>query len=102
VAPRPPIRAASPYTTLFRSQLHDRACIQAACLAPLVDAFAFHQRHGEPAGAVVGDAGVDEAGDVGVAQAGEDPGLALEALAPTRSEEHTSALQSRENLVCRL
>src|SRR5690606_41900967 len=77
---------------------------------------------------VVGAAGIDQRGDVRVVEAGEDLGLAAEAFAAAgaergqgedldrgllpghalfavramRSEEHTSELQSRENLVCRL
>src|SRR3712207_9053196 len=75
---RPPRSTLFPYTTLFRSegvQLLRRP------------------REPEVVAAVVGDQQVAGAGDerqpVGVAQ-------------PARSEEHTSELQSRQYLVCRL
>src|SRR5690606_41570477 len=80
----PPSSTLFPYTTLFRSQhvgvVHD----------PLEPLRAVVRDHGVPAqlGAVVGEQ-VEE---------GVDGVLA----AVARSEEHTSELQSRENLVCRL
>src|SRR5690606_39428461 len=72
--PRPPTSTLFPYTTLFRS-LH---ALSAASRA----AFTRHQRH-----------------DVlGENHARRRQGERVE----DRSEEHTSELQSRENLVCRL
>src|SRR5207302_8345463 len=70
---RPPPRSTLfPYTTLFRS-LGDALALQGdGLLAVLI-----HRRYGALAGAGQADADV-------------------------RSEEHTSELQSRENLVCRL
>src|SRR5690606_40849238 len=90
----PPI----PYTPLFRSEV--------AAAEPEAE------RHGRLG--LVGERGVVELELVqGVAQHGvvravhrEEPGvdhrLRVAVLADGRSEEHTSELQSRENLVCRL
>src|SRR5690606_41572083 len=72
--PRPPIPTLFPYTTLFRS-------LFAAVLASAI----------LPAHAQTEDA---------AARAAER--ARAEALEADRSEEHTSELQSRENLVCRL
>ena len=63
-------------------QAHDGVRIERMLVAPAVDALAVDQRHGQPAGAVVGHARVDQGGDVGVVEAGQDLGLAVEALAP--------------------
>src|SRR5207302_11101562 len=98
----PPPPTLFPYTTLFRSpQRHD----QAEALQPLVvpegpeeaEAAARHERAQEqrPVAHVPPDPrppGVD--GGLPVAVDHEHAVL--------RSEEHTSELQSRENLVCRL
>src|SRR5438067_7677275 len=70
---RPPASTLFPYTTLFRSQRHRRHH------APFDAALAPHRTHRER---VLADR----------------YGLALDA----RSEEHTSELQSRFDLVCRL
>src|SRR3712207_7635656 len=87
---RPPRSTLFPYTTLFRSSgcrrlmAHDVAC-----------AFARHGRAG---------AGIDGAADhVVVASGGRHRGY-LESPRDhaDRSEEHTSELQSRQYLVCRL
>src|SRR5438270_8536600 len=75
---RPPRSTLFPYTTLFRSRqlAHLRRRV-----APPRDAPArAHVRAREPAHAALHDRGV----------------------APVRSEEHTSELQSQSNLVCRL
>src|SRR5690349_23977190 len=86
---RPPTSTLFPYTTLFRSVLHaegaelgehpevDREDL--AALAPLLDPEGGHHR--QRVGAV------DEDRDRGRVR---------------RSEEHTSELQSRRDLVCRL
>src|SRR3712207_7803870 len=85
---RPPRSTLFPYTTLFRS---------ARAVAVRVgdgDAGDLARRAGLPAAvvAVPGDAlAVDQNGQAGVVL-----------LAPVRSEEHTSELQSRQYLVCRL
>src|SRR5690606_39665676 len=74
---RPPRSTLFPYTTLFRSARGHRFG---------------ENRLGEavPAGVAIGDQ-VPGAGDAGISQ-----------RTAKRSEEHTSELQSRENLVCRL
>src|SRR5690606_39717680 len=96
--PRPRISTLFPYTTLFRSpaqprrhqdlrHLHagaDRHLLQVDLAAGRPDPLLPGGRHG-PAGALLHGAAETAAG-----------------AAPDRSEEHTSELQSRENLVCRL
>src|SRR5690606_41729192 len=83
---RPPISTLFPYTTLFRSRgLPDdeqpaRADSRHRVLAAL---------RAQPLGAVRG-------------ARGHGPGAGVGVDLPARSEEHTSELQSRENLVCRL
>src|SRR3712207_9534777 len=99
---RPPRSTLFPYTTLFRSQLSEAAAryeqIIAACQADgLVDLEAearitlaiCRARAGEL------EAALDDLTDVEALTGG----LAAEAL---RSEEHTSELQSRQYLLCRL
>src|SRR5947209_14912518 len=83
---RPPCSTLFPYTTLFRSIIAQRG---AAGIDRLVEDGA--DRLGEPGGATVADTRRQPAR--------RDPG-AVERLA--RSEEHTSELQSRQYLVCRL
>src|SRR3712207_7504579 len=77
---RPPRSTLFPYTTLFRSQ---RQVLQ-------------QQRPG--------DGQPDREGLVGEEVAAGDPGDAVERVRQqqARSEEHTSELQSRQYLVCRL
>src|SRR3712207_8794307 len=75
---RPPRSTLFPYTTLFRS---------------LVEV-------GEPAGAEVG-VGLDLEVLVGQTPVGLEL-LPVAQVVPVRSEEHTSELQSRQYLVCRL
>src|SRR3712207_7929519 len=85
---RPPRSTLFPYTTLFRSSL------------PLVFAPTGFTRlmHTE------GEAAVGRVAErVGVPYALSTMGTTtIEALAAARSEEHTSELQSRQYLVCRL
>src|SRR5438874_4558719 len=71
---RPPRSTLFPYTTLFRSGGHD------------------------PLG---GAAQIERAGQLAVDR-GEGPRRVLGPLSGGRSEEHTSELQSRRDLVCRL
>src|SRR5436305_6792473 len=84
---RPPRSTLFPYTTLFRS------------LAEPVHQAAVGQL-------VLSRGGVDpcdpEAPEVRLAAAAIAVGVLLGALDRTRSEEHTSELQSRPHLVCRL
>src|SRR5690606_41452005 len=83
---RPPRSPLLPYTTLFRSQL-------LGLLAQLDELLRPHPpRHG-----VVPRAGPQVLGDGEQVAAHHHPVPAAQ-----RSEEHTSELQSRENLVCRL
>src|SRR3712207_6960743 len=83
---RPPRSTLFPYTTLFRSVVH-----------PARDAV---DEHRVVRGGPVGAAEMRVGGEVGGLErraAGERP-----AHGPVRSEEHTSELQSRQYLVCRL
>src|SRR3712207_8835409 len=89
---RPPRSTLFPYTTLFRSSL--RAVVDATV----------RSRHGE----ALEDVGVRFEADAGTIR---DRDLAPDrlhrpqgrrGLRPDRSEEHTSELQSRQYLVCRL
>src|SRR2546429_3557123 len=85
---RPPRSTLFPYTTLFRSHL-----VRVGRPATLADA---------PAGAVPLQRGV---GAVGLAQRDLGHGIDVIEVAlrkADRSEEHTSELQSRLHLVCRL
>src|SRR3712207_7634835 len=76
---RPPRSTLFPYTTLFRSDTHPAQ--------PVGNTNAIHQR-------VEAEPGQDEA------EHGADG--RREEIADERSEEHTSELQSRQYLVCRL
>src|SRR5690606_41632247 len=86
--PRPPSSPLFPYTTLFRSDLAPRGALGRA-----------HRRQEQHLAPHAG-APADVAPDQQVLQHG---GVfeQLDVL-EGRSEEHTSELQSRENLVCRL
>src|SRR5690606_40149519 len=84
---RPPRSTLFPYTTLFRSQAERRA---RHLRRHRLDRAGVHPVGlGEPEGVVEVDLPVRR--HLGLAGPGEH-----------RSEEHTSELQSRENLVCRL
>src|SRR3712207_6881362 len=89
---RPPRSTLFPYTTLFRSKPEARGEDQG-----------LQEDEGEPAGAAHQQGTGQERRDLGpVARA---LGLRHEARRPhpqERSEEHTSELQSRQYLVCRL
>src|SRR3712207_7374896 len=89
---RPPRSTLFPYTTLFRSSRTARSCARKGAAAPActrLSAARGHPRGREPR-AGCGDGGC----------LGSRPSPASE-VAP-RSEEHTSELQSRQYLVCRL
>src|SRR3712207_7404975 len=89
---RPPRSTLFPYTTLFRSvrlQLH---------LFGVFDAEEV-EAQGEGFGGEVGEGEAAGAGGVGAL---EDGAGFEEAAGLDRSEEHTSELQSRQYLVCRL
>src|SRR3712207_7763316 len=86
---RPPRSTLFPYATLFRSGLER-----------VVQDLHHPGVHAGRPGEAVGRGGDDV--EAGLAQRG-DAGEALGAPgAPDRSEEHTSELQSRQYLVCRL
>src|SRR5207302_10536890 len=88
---RPPRSTLFPYTTLFRSG--DQTDMRSA----LEDLFAFLLRHAPEHAEDFALAGLA----LEVLQAIEDLLLGRQGQS-LRSEEHTSELQSRENLVCRL
>src|SRR5690606_41982076 len=100
--PRPPRSRLFPYTTLFRSLVHtgaDRA--EASCLAHKIVCRvpAGHTTFGRPAFGRL----LAFSREVRVDPARSSPDvLPGQGTMPWRSEEHTSELQSRENLVCRL
>src|SRR2546430_8555603 len=85
---RPPRSTLFPYTTLFRSYLHDERPPDAR--TDRVFVVLKGPRRGQPLSAE----GLDEI----LAGARNRAGLEH----ATRSEEHTSELQSQSNLVCRL
>src|SRR5690606_42025520 len=88
---RPPRPTLFPYTTLFRSRHRRRSSMPAA---PCTPAGLSGDRSSPSPQQGRGQAGAAGGGaHVGVGQ-GHRQGV--------RSEEHTSELQSRENLVCRL
>src|SRR5690606_41933349 len=78
IIPRRPLATLFPYTTLFRSVDQVRIALLVVSNAPVAQHAAFRLHD---------DAGRREVGHQG---------------GQARSEEHTSELQSRENLVCRL
>src|SRR5204862_6194077 len=84
LCPRPPSSTLFPYTTLFRSQFltDDRLVAELQC----------------PECKTWGDVELSIAEYLRNGQFHISPGFALR----TRSEEHTSELQSRRDLVCRL
>src|SRR3712207_8837691 len=85
---RPPRSTLFPYTTLFRSQ----KCIR--------DPRPRHERGGANRGVPV-HAGRTRGEHLQRSEPGADP-AAHARRHPARSEEHTSELQSRQYLVCRL
>src|SRR5688572_30895074 len=85
---RPPRSPLFPYTTLFRS---DRGALLSRHRARLVP----HLLDG-------GDHSVDVFLRCAVAHDDEHSGSPVPASKVSRSEEHTSELQSQSNLVCRL
>src|SRR2546422_2312988 len=88
---RPPRSTLFPYTTLFRSLIHDRLLHSRA-------------RPFEPLGEYEGREGLLERLGANATAVGF-PALLVQqpdGAEPPRSEEHTSELQSRLHLVCRL
>src|SRR5690606_39783330 len=80
------IRLAVPLEDLVRDDDTEQRRLRAPRLVP------FHEQVEEPVPVTLVPAGVDEPPFLFVVGGGR----------PARSEEHTSELQSRENLVCRL
>src|SRR3712207_9115569 len=99
---RPPRSTLFPYTTLFRSrpQRAVGAFALALELQHAVNEVLEHARAGQ--GALLGHVTHEEHGDVARLRQPRDPVGDLADLADGRSEEHTSELQSRQYLVCRL
>src|SRR3712207_9070553 len=99
---QPPRSTLFPYTTLFRSTYRHVAAARAAAARPMTET---GPRKGAPAPAkspLLLAAG-------GAAPAADEVGTAMHRVLrhldfrrPVRSEEHTSELQSRQYLVCRL
>src|SRR5258707_5672934 len=76
---RPPRSTLFPYTTLFRSEHHHRSCMERPTNGTLrIGAWCINPKSGQ------------------ISRDGET------ARVEVRSEEHTSELQSRQYLVCRL
>src|SRR5690606_41530635 len=98
---RPPVSTLLPYTTLFRSV----EVIEGRARGVLVDEGEGGRGHvlgvpSQPAREALDEVGLARAE---VAVEGEHvAGAKVAGEALTRSEEHTSELQSRENVVCRL
>src|SRR3712207_8717957 len=88
---RPPRSTLFPYTTLFRSPDGP---------APQLRAAAEVGPHA-PVGQQVAVVGVEQQAAYAVVELTAEPALLLR-REPPRSEEHTSELQSRQYLVCRL
>src|SRR3712207_8935057 len=82
---RPPRSTLFPYTTLFRSSRHRGS--PARWVQP--------GRHSAAAAARSGNAATTPSGETAPSPKERTPGV-------SRSEEHTSELQSRQYLVCRL
>src|SRR5690606_41711345 len=99
--PRPPISTLSPYTTLFRSSRParhpcwrpDPCSPRTLSTARLQIAYARDRSPRRPHHRPVASRG---------AARGASARLRARTAPAPRSEEHTSELQSRENLVCRL
>src|SRR5690606_41710914 len=91
----PHISTLFPYTTLFRS--HDTVIIES--FDPI---FLYHYRKQSPYGRIMYDFAEETTASKEESQEQLDriPWLIKQSF--FRSEEHTSELQSRENLVCRL
>src|SRR3712207_7077036 len=87
---RPPRSTLFPYTTLFRSVIvQDDRIAAAACFLPLTSSAELSKEFGTRHRAALG---ITE----------ETDAVAVVVSEETRSEEHTSELQSRQYLVCRL
>src|SRR5690606_42099187 len=93
--PRPPISPVSPYTTLFRSNRAFTGRTSSLDVAGLEIIF-----QGDVPDPATPMKGVEAS--VAIPKLAIDPHKLQLQIEKLRSEEHTSELQSRENLVCRL
>src|SRR3712207_7334639 len=95
---RPPRSTLSPYTTLFRSGLvGGRAADQLGRRDPQLGTDLVEVALGAGQDLGGGQLGVERVPEPRLPQRAAQPGIAAR-----RSEEHTSELQSRQYLVCRL
>src|SRR5207248_3380138 len=100
--PRPPRLTLFPYTTLFRSLKVWLHLLDLAITPALIREYLKNGRSGHQL-ATAAPAKAAQAGNPGAGDPGLDPLLRYYvASAKTRSEEHTSELQSPYDLVCRL
>src|SRR5690606_40332639 len=100
--PPPPTPTPLPYTTLFRSEAHDLDPPELA--KPLLERLRARQRpirEHELARRALEERRQDAARRAAGAEHEHSPVFERPAEILGRSEEHTSELQSRENLVCR-
>src|SRR5207302_11003496 len=97
--PRPPRAALLPYTTLFRSTL--REPLHADAVERQIARYDAEDA-AKVSRLVRANAGTNAVVDQIVSLYGEIIAENMRRGEPNRSEEHTSELQSRENLVCRL
>src|SRR3712207_7040576 len=88
---RPPRSTLFPYTTLFRSHIASKQIHQRR-----------HAGQGDRSPAASAPSGVPSAQRVPSRQGDSLPFSHIGRRSPRRSEEHTSELQSRQYLVCRL
>src|SRR3712207_9086092 len=99
---RPPRSTLFPYTTLFRSLLQLGDQEQAERLAAEELELARSWGAPRPLGRALRVAGLVEGGPPGLELLQETAAVLADSPALLRSEEHTSELQSRQYLVCRL
>src|SRR3712207_8497182 len=93
---RPPRSTLFPYTTLFRSYVPTADGFTATALT--IGPWDPGLQHAGPPAALLARAAERASGIEG----GQTVRLAYDIFGPVRSEEHTSELQSRQYLVCRL
>src|SRR3712207_7822125 len=91
---RPPRSTLFPYTTLFRS------CAAGGAAAAVLVHLQAHPD--DTVGGLAATVGVGGSGGVRLVDRLVEQGLVQRVAGPGRSEEHTSELQSRQYLVCRL
>src|SRR5690606_41995225 len=91
-----------PYTTLFRSEMGEVALVLGSHQGGKVYLVAMATEAAVARGARANEAVRRAAAVVGGGGGGNERMAQAGGKDPSRSEEHTSELQSRENLVCRL